>query len=195
MHQLDDIIKMLNEHSGAGSNLPPVEQWQPKNKGSIDIHIDAQGHWYHEGDIFKRQKLVNLFASILRYESGQYFLVTPAEQLSIKVDDVAFLAELLVSVHENPSEPSLQLVTQCGDIIALNSDSQWELRRFQGEMIPYVLVRHQLWARVARHVFYQLVDIAINQQSDDDDSPVKSSDDNAMLSFISENTMFLLGHY
>ena len=36
--------------------------------------------------------MVRLFAGILRRERDDYFLVTPAEKLRIRVDDVPFLA-------------------------------------------------------------------------------------------------------
>lgn len=184
MHQLDDIIQRLNEIN-VGShhkNSPPVESWQPKHQGSIDIHINSQGVWFHEGAEFKRQSLVKLFSSILRFEAGIYSLVTPAEQLSIRVDDVPFIAELLVE-----SNTGWQLLTQCDDVVPLNQSTCWELREFEGEQVPYVLVRHSLWARVARHVFYRLVDLSLEQQGED--NAVQSGE----LVFTSAGASFSLG--
>ena len=60
---------------------PPLDLWQPDLSGDIDIRIDREGRWYHEGDEIKRESLVQLFASILRREEdGEYYLVTPAEK-------------------------------------------------------------------------------------------------------------------
>ena len=190
MHQLDDIIKNLQQDSVSDNRLPPVETWHPSNRGSIDIHINSQGQWFHEGDIFKREKLVKLFASILRFDGESYSLVTPAEQLTIKVDDVPFIAELLVCDKPADESESSQLVTQCGDIICLDDTAQWELRRFENELVPYVLVRHKLWARVARHVFYQLIELALEQQ----DTKPNDTELN-QLCFLSGGASFTLGSY
>ncbi len=198
MHQLDDIIKLLDsgEHI---TNMPPIQSWHPHNRGKIDISIDSQGKWFHEGEVFKRDKLVKLFASILRFEHNAYYLVTPVEQLEIQVADVPFIAELLISSPEEcvadeskEGRQVFQLVTQCDDIIILNKNSQWELREYQGELVPYVLVRHELWARLARHVFYQLIDIAATDLPEN----AYSSEASLMeLTFDSAGVTFTLGQY
>ena len=48
--------------------LPPIHLWQPERVGEIDIRIDREGDWFHEGSQIKRQPLVDLFATILRKE-------------------------------------------------------------------------------------------------------------------------------
>ena len=73
-------------------HLPPVGQWNPARVGVIDIRIAANGDWYHEGDPIRRFAIARLFATILRLDDGEYFLVTPAEKLTIRVDDAPFIA-------------------------------------------------------------------------------------------------------
>lgn len=71
---------------------PPLDRWQPALCGDIDIVIDRQGCWFHQGQPIKRQSLVNLFASILRREQdGDYYLVTPVEKWRIRVEDAALI--------------------------------------------------------------------------------------------------------
>ena len=189
MHQLDNLLNIINSESEA--QLPPVESWHPSHISTIDIHINSQGLWFHEGEPFKRDKLVKLFASILRYDEKGYSLVTPAEQLYIQVDDVAFIADVLLSDEHN----ALTLVSQCGDIIPLDTNTQWELREYDGELIPYILVRHQLWARLARHVFYQLVELAMTQDSYKPTENNSNEQSNIELSFFSSGKFFSLGNY
>ena len=156
MHQLEQILHSIE--FGDAKSLPPVEQWQPDRSGQIDIHIDAQGQWWHEGERFERQALVDLFATILRFDAGQYYLVTPVEKLRISVEDVPFLADSLISIDNK-----YQLLTQCGDIIPLDENCKWQLRPYQQQEVPYICVRHNLWARLDRHVFYQMIDLALEQ--------------------------------
>ena len=46
--------------------LPPLADWQPTKRGVVDIRIDREGRWYHEGELIKRQPLIDLFGTILR---------------------------------------------------------------------------------------------------------------------------------
>ena len=64
--------------------LAPIQEWQPTKRGVVDIRIDRNGRWYHEGDLIKRQPLVDLFATILRKQGSEYFLVTPVEEMAIR---------------------------------------------------------------------------------------------------------------
>jgi len=65
---------------------PPLHLWHPPLSGEIDIVIDKEGQWYHEGDAIKRASLIRLFASILRKEDdNEFYLVTPVEKWRISV--------------------------------------------------------------------------------------------------------------
>lgn len=42
-------------------SIPPVDQWQPKRCGKMDLSVKANGEWWHEGQLIKRQSLLDLF--------------------------------------------------------------------------------------------------------------------------------------
>ena len=64
----------------------PLDQWNPSNCGFVDIAIDRDGRWFHEGSEIKRVELVSLFAGLLRREDdGAYYLVTPVEKVEVDV--------------------------------------------------------------------------------------------------------------
>lgn len=148
-------IEMLLSTLSDTQKLPPVQQWQPSHEGAIDIVIDDEVRWWHEGELFQRAALVKLFSSILRYEQGRYFLVTPVEKLAITVADVPFKIVLMLMVGD-----IIYLVTNTEDKIALDVSACWQLRDYQGVQIPYVEVRDGLFARVDRNVYYQMVEQA-----------------------------------
>src|SRR5690554_7694209 len=81
---LDSLLKQIGKDKA--HKIPPVEKWNPELSGDIDMVIRADGTWWHEGGQIKRQELVNLFASILRYENNEYFLITPVEKWRLTVD-------------------------------------------------------------------------------------------------------------
>ena len=196
MHQLEQLIQSIEMDKR--HTYPPVESWQPSHVGEIDIYIDSQGKWWHEGTPFEREALVNLFASILRFENDAYYLVTPVEKLKITVADVAFMADSLICTDVD--EKVYQLVTQCNDIIALDENADWELRDYQDTQIPYVRVRHDLWARIDRHVFYQMADIAIKQaevirRQGKVESVKGEVNSSGELNFISSASNFCLGSF
>lgn len=150
-----DIEKVVASLQQEADKLPSVEQWQPSFSGSIDIVIDEQMQWFHEGGVFQRQALVKLFSTILRKEGERYYLVTPAEKLAITVIDVPF--KIIAMLEQNST---LYLISNTQERIALDADTHWQLRDYQGAKIPYVEVRNGLFARVDRNVYYQMVENA-----------------------------------
>lgn len=150
-----DLEKIAASLQQEPNMLPPVEEWQPSVVGSIDIVIDEQVQWFHEGETFQREALVKLFSSILRKDGEQYYLVTPVEKLAIKVADVPFK---IIAMLEQ--EGTLYLLTNVEERIALNDKTHWQLRDYQGAKVPYIEVRHGLFARVDRSVYYEMVDKA-----------------------------------
>lgn len=150
-----DLEKILASIDQQADKLPPVMQWQPTVEGKIDIHIDHNMQWTHEGGVFERHALVKLFSTILRKEGEQYYLVTPVEKLAIQVDDVPFK---IIAMLEKGDD--IYLITNTEDKLRLDVTRDWQLRDYQGVNVPYVKVRDALYARVDRAVFYQMVDRA-----------------------------------
>ncbi|MDE0054518.1 MAG: DUF1285 domain-containing protein [Gammaproteobacteria bacterium] len=138
--------------------LPPVDQWQPERVGDIDIRIASDGRWFHEGTEIKRQRLVALFATILRRDADGYCLVTPVEKLRIRVDDAPFVAVDMEYAGEG-RERRLILTTNVDDHVLVDAAHPITVRDNQGEPRPYVEVRDGLRALIARSVFYRLVDL------------------------------------
>ena len=138
--------------------LPPVDQWQPRRVGVIDIRIRSDGRWLHEGSEIKRQRLVELFATILRLDADGYCLVTPAEKLRIRVDDAPFVGVDMETAGEG-RERRLILTTNVGDHVLVDAAHPITVEDNQGEPRPYVEVRDGLRALIARSVFYRLVDL------------------------------------
>src|SRR5260370_23216204 len=75
-----------------GKGPPPVHLWNPPFCGDIDMRIATDGTWYYLKTPIGRPALVKLFASVLKREDDNYFLVTPVEKCGITVDDAPFLA-------------------------------------------------------------------------------------------------------
>jgi uncharacterized protein len=141
-----------------GRGLPPVESWHPPHCGDSHIRIARDGTWFHEGSPIGRREMVRLFASVLRKDEDGFVLVTPAEKLSIIVEDAPFLAVLLDRDGEGPDQ-TLTLTTNVGDRVTLGP--RHGLRMAGG--IPYVHVRRGLQAKVIRTVYYQLAEIAVTK--------------------------------
>jgi uncharacterized protein len=139
---------------------PPVHLWDPAYCGEIDMRIAADGIWLYRGTPIGRPALVKLFASILKREGEKYFLVTPVEKCGIMVDDAPFIAvELRVEYGETVQQ--LCFRTNVDDWIGCGVDHplHFEAEAGTGGLKPYVHVRRNLWAKVARPVFYDLVEL------------------------------------
>jgi hypothetical protein len=133
--------------------LPPVELWNPSHCGDSAMRIARDGIWYHEGSPIGRPAMVRLFSSILRREpDDSYVLVTPAEKLSIEVEDAPFVAVELKSEGDG-RERRLGFRLNTGDLVVAGPAHPLRL--------PYLEVRAGLAALIARPVYYELAEIAI----------------------------------
>jgi len=141
------------------AGIPPVERWQPDHCGDSRMRIARDGTWFHDGTPIGRKELVRLFAGLLRKDAEGFVLVTPAEKLSIDVEDAPFLAVLLEAEGE-VRERRLTFTTNVGDRALLGPEHG--LRLANG--VPYLHVRRGLEAKVSRAVFYQLADLAVPQE-------------------------------
>lgn len=153
-----EALTGLIERAGKLRGPAPVHLWNPAHCGTIDIRIDRQGVWHHEGRPILREALVALFSTVLRREAdGSYVLVTPAEKLTITVEDVPFIA-VEMAVEEESEAQRLVLRTNVGDVVTV--DAEHPLRVATGSddggMMPYVRVRGGLEARLARPLVHEL---------------------------------------
>ncbi len=137
---------------------PPVHLWHPDSQKDIDLVIDTRGDWVYAGTPIKRPRLIKLFASVLRREADDYFLVTPVEKCRIQVEDVPFQA-ILMSVEGQGEQTRLALTTDVGDTVEVDASHPLRLASRGDESIPYVLVRDGLEARLNRNVYYQLAEL------------------------------------
>jgi len=141
--------------------LPPVELWDPPYCGEIDLRIKADGSWYYNGTVFKRLSLVKLFASVLKKEGEDYFLVTPVEKVKITVEDAPFT---LTQWHWLDADQTvMQVITNLDDDFVLDGDHPLTISE-RGDM--YVTVRRNLLAKLHRNVYYQWVDLANEHKTD-----------------------------
>lgn len=140
---------------------PPVHLWQPELSGDMDMVICSDGRWLHEGDPIKRDKLVALFASILRREEdGEYYLLTPVEKWRIKVEDAALLA-VDMDVFDEEGQQQIVFTTNVGTRFLLNETHPLRmLVDERGQPSPELVLNNGLHAKLTRAVYYRLVDIA-----------------------------------
>lgn len=136
--------------------------------GDIDIRIAADGTWYHEGGPIGRLPLVKLFATVLkRDEVGDYWLVTPVERARIRVEDVPFIA-VEMSVEGEGESQQIRFRTNLDDEVVAGPDHPivFRARPDQPEKAPYVLVRNEMEARLARAVYYDLAEHLVESEVD-----------------------------
>jgi hypothetical protein len=128
--------------------------------GDFGLFVRRDGTWFYRGSPIGRKPLVKLFASVLRRdEAGGYWLVTPAEKGRIEVEDVPFVA-VEATIAGVGREQTVMLRTNLDEIVTLGRDHplRVETNPMTGAPAPYVLVRDRLEARLARPVFYELVE-------------------------------------
>jgi len=154
-----DAIAGAAKQAGA-KGPPPVHLWNPPFCGDLDMRIAADGTWFYLKTPIGRPALVKLFASVLKREGGKHYLVTPVEKCGITVDDAPFVAvELRVEATE--AGRILHFRTNVDDWVACGPDHalRFEPEPHSGGLKPYLHVRRDLWAKVTRALFYDLVEL------------------------------------
>ena len=152
---LEKISRQLSAHGANSANkYPPVELWDPPFCGEIDIQIKTDGSWFYNGSEIKRKPLVKLFASVLKKEADEYYLVTPVEKVKIKVDDAPLVITQWCWLEDHES---MELSTNLDDVFTLDKGHPLTVSD-DGSL--YVIVRRNLKAKVHRNVYYQWIELA-----------------------------------
>jgi uncharacterized protein len=155
---LDGIVGAVKTASSKGP--PPVHLWNPAYCGEIEMRIATDGTWFYQKTPIGRPALVKLFASIIKREGDRYFLVTPVEKCGITVDDAPFLA---VELRIVPAAAGrlLQFRTNVDDWVDCGPEHRlrFEPEPETGGLKPYVHIRRDLWAKVTRALFFDLVEL------------------------------------
>lgn len=156
-HSLAEIARLAAER-----RLPPVASWNPLHCGHSDMRIARDGTWYHQGKPIRREAMVRLFSTILRCEAdGSHVLVTPAEKLTIDVELAPFVVTAMTS-EGSGEQRRIAFELNSGDPVLLGRGHPL---RLQGE-IPLLGVRDGLEASLARPVYYELAELALNEGGD-----------------------------
>ena len=149
----------------ARKDLPPVALWQPEVEKDIDMEVLPDGTWNYMGTPILRRRLIHLFASVLRKEGDDYFLVTPLEKCRIRVLDVPFQIILMNVIGEGASQ-SLEITTDMGETVVVDSEHPLRIVHRNDESIPYVMIRAGMEGRMNRNVYYQLAGLLTEREGE-----------------------------
>ena len=166
---IDAIASSAKREGGKGP--PPVHLWNPPFCGDIDMRIAADGTWFYMKTPIGRSALVKLFASVLKREANKYFLVTPVEKVGIVVEDAPFLA-VEMQTEDQTGDRVLRFRTNVDDWVECGQDHalRFDPEPGTGGLKPYLHVRNDLWARLTRPLFYDLV--ALGEERDIEGRPM-----------------------
>jgi hypothetical protein len=162
LETLNTVLQAIVPNAKGKRQLPPVESWNPEHCADIGLEIRKDGSWWHEGTRFQREKLVDLFATILRKdEDGSTYLVTPYEKVIVHVETAPFLGVRLDRAVENGVQV-IVVTTNLGDTVEIGAKHplRVETDAETGGPSPFVLIRGGLEAKLTRAAFYELVDYA-----------------------------------
>ena len=150
----------------ADKRLPPVEKWHPAHCGDSEMRIARDGSWFHQESPIGRKAMVNLFSTILRRENdGSYVLVTPAEKLSIIVEDAPFIA-VEVKISGNGTARTLVFRLNTDDLVVAGPDHPIRFAQKPDGPHPYLMVRGKMEALIARPLYYELANLALDDEGD-----------------------------
>ena len=156
---LSNISQYLkNAQSSHKRSIPPLDQWHPKHCGAMDLKVKANGEWWHEGQLIKRQSMIDLFSTVLWKEGGKFYLKTPVEQIEIEVEDEPLFVNSVEQIQLEGLN-YIQLSTTTQDVVIVDQEHPIFMREFDGELRPYVHVRFGINALIQRASFFHLVEM------------------------------------
>ena len=139
--------------------LPPVHLWNPPFCGDLDMRIARDGTWFYLGTPIGRPALVRLFSGVLKREGDKHFLVTPVEKVGIRVDDAPFMA-VEMQCEGDGEDRVLHFRTNVDDWVTCDAEHRLRFEMADdGGLTPYLHVRSNLWAKVTRALYYDLVEL------------------------------------
>jgi len=150
----ESLLKAADSQS-----LPPVEKWNPEYCGELNLQIKKDGSWFYEGTPIGRRRMQNLFSRIIKKESDDYFLVTPVEKVKIQVEWMPFTI-IDFDLVETESGKVLRFTDNCDNQFDLLDNEQWIVDESQGQPLPIVNVRRNLYASFSRSCYYRLLETA-----------------------------------
>jgi uncharacterized protein len=178
---LNNIAQYLKDvQSSHKRSIPPLDQWHPKHCGKMDLKVKANGEWWHEGQLIKRQKLLDLFSTVLWKENDKFYLKTPVEQIEIEVEDEPLLVNQVDRV-EIQGETFIQLTTTNQDVIIVDQGHPIFMREYENESRPYVHVRFGINALIQRATFFHLVEMGELIENEKGDSVLSLQSGNLHL--------------
>ena len=156
---LSNISQYLkNAQSSHKRSIPPLDQWHPKHCGAMDLKVKANGEWWHEGQLIKRQSLIDLFSTVLWRDDEKFYLKTPVEQIEIEVEDEPLFVNSVEQIQLDGLH-YIQLSTTSQDVVIVDQEHPIFMREFDGELRPYVHVRFGINALIQRASFFHLVEM------------------------------------
>lgn len=178
--EFSEFLKSINSLE---DNYPPVHLWNPDLCVGVEMRIDREGNWYYQNSIIGRDKIKILFSRILKFENGNYYLVTPAEKVIVKVDIAPYM---IIDYEIDAQKEKIILKTNLDLSIPLDQDHVLELKKIGDEQIPFVQIRDKIEGFISRSVYYSLIEIALKQDNGSTDQlTLKSFDCEFSLGEIS----------
>ena len=151
---ISKITKSLE--SSKDIKFPPVHLWNPEVCIGQQISINREGEWFYNKSIIKNQKLVNLFASVLRKDDDEYFLVTPSEKVPVEVEIAPYM---IIDFKLNNN--IIELTTNLNYSFELEQQDSMRLIDVEGTTLPLIKVRDELEGFFSRSVYYKIIDFAL----------------------------------
>ena len=140
----------------------PIRNWYPEKTVDIDISVDRAGKWFYRGSAIERCSIFRLFATLLRLEDQHYYLVTPVVKYRITVEEFPFIA-VDMNVAGHGAGQKLFFRTNMDEVVLAGRQHPLTVTTppGSGNLIPWVLVRDGLGAKLTRSVFYRLAELAV----------------------------------
>ena len=161
----DDLANLIE-----GKDGPSAQSGEAQADRHFGMRIGRDGTWYYLGTPIKRMPLVKLFSTVLRRDDkGDFWLITPVERGRIDVDDAPFVAVGL-TVDGEGQDTRLTFRTNLDEEIVADAEHpiRVEVDPETEEPTPYIHVRDNLEALIARPVFYDLAEMAEEATVGDD---------------------------
>ena len=136
--------------------FPPVHLWNPDLCEGQEIKINRDGAWFYNNSLIKNQKLVNLFASVLRKDGDNYFLVTPTEKVPVKVEIAPYVIEDFKII-----EDTIELKTNLNYSFLLTEKDLVRLKEIERTFLPLITVRNSIEGFFNRNTYYRIIDFAL----------------------------------
>ncbi len=130
----------------------PIEKWNPQLCEGVRFDIDSNSSWFYNNSKIERLSMIRLFSKLLKFENGNYFVVTPSEKIPVFADK-----EIYSIIDFRKEKGDYYFKTNTEEWIKLTKLNPLSVEIKEKQPYPRLSLKTNVYGLLTRSLFYNLI--------------------------------------